>query len=224
MLEMNISLPTSNLPIRKVMARLFQSYVYTKLEPKEHKGYSHPNGKVFKAMNFKIVYTGNKIKIKYSALDKDNEKKVAMAILSEGIKLGDIHITNTEISLIDRTQKITSPCKVGGFIAAAIKDGTSNQKIYLEPKTHKFQEIIRTNTLQKYRALTGKEYAHKLYIALLSQQPKPHIFHYNRGVIKAWYGVYKIEADKDMLRMILDTGIGAHAMQGLGFVEILQRE
>ncbi len=31
----------------------------------------------------------------------------------------------------------------------------------------------------------------------------------------------KIEADRALLGMILDTGIGAHAMQGLGFVEVL---
>ncbi len=224
MLEISAKIPTRNLPIRRVLPKLFQSYVYNQLDPKEHEGYPHPNGKKFKSMNFKIAYIGNEIKIKYSALDKENEKKVAMAILREGLKLGEIHIANTEISLIDRTQKITSPCKVKGFIAAAIKDGTSNKKIYLEPKTHKFQEIIHTHTLQKYRALTGKEYPYELRITLLSQQPKPRIFHYNRGSIKAWHGVYEIKADEEMLAIILNTGIGAHAMQGLGFVEVLQTD
>ncbi len=221
MLTINAKLPTKRLPIRRVMAKLFQAFVYHQLDSKEHSGYAHPNGKIFKSMNFKIIYVGDEIKINYSALDKENEKIIATAILKDGLKLGEIHIASTEISLQNRSINLTSPCKVKGFVAAAIKDGNSNKKIYLEPKSHKFQEIIHANTLQKYRALTGKEYDKELHITLLSQQPKLRIFHYNKGTIKAWHGIYKIEADEEMLRLILDTGLGAHAMQGLGFVEVL---
>ena len=54
MLIITARLPTKNLPIRRVLAKLFQSFVYNQLDPKEHAGYKHPNGKVFKSMNFKI--------------------------------------------------------------------------------------------------------------------------------------------------------------------------
>ena len=222
MLTINAKLPTKRLPIRRVMAKLFQAFVYHQLDPKEHSGYAHPNGKRFKSMNFKIIYVGNEIQINYSALDKENEKIIATAILKDGLKLGEIHIAGTEISLQNRSMNLPSPCKVKGFVAAAIKDGNSSKKIYLEPKSYKFQEIIHANTLQKYRALTGKEYEKELRITLLSQQPKPRIFHYNKAIIKAWHGIYEIEADEEMLRLILDTGLGAHAMQGLGFVEVLE--
>jgi CRISPR/Cas system endoribonuclease Cas6 (RAMP superfamily) len=37
--------------------------------------------------------------------------------------------------------------------------------------------------------------------------------------MKAWYGVYEITANADMLGMILDTGMGANCMKGLGFLE-----
>jgi len=75
MLKIKAQLPTKNLPIKKVMAKLFQSFVYTQLEDKEHDGYNHPNGKVFKAMNFKMQYIGYEILMQYAALDKENEKK-----------------------------------------------------------------------------------------------------------------------------------------------------
>ena len=78
------------------------------------------------------------------------------------------------------------------------------------------------NTIQKYEALFGKKYEGELKIKLIEQKPKERIFHYSKGVMKAWFGVYEIEADEEMLRMILDTGMGSNAMKGVGFVEIVK--
>lgn len=221
MLKIKATLPAKNLPIKRVIAKLFQSYVYTQLDDQEHDGYKHPNGKVFKAMNFKMRYSRNEISIQYAALDKENEKKVATAILKDGLKLGEIHISSTEVALENRHHDRLDTIKVGGFVCAAIKDGKSRKKIYLEPKSAKFQEIIYNNTLQKYEALFGKAYEGELKIEVANQKPDARTFFYNKGVMKAWYGVYKIEADEELLRMVLDTGMGAHAMQGMGFVERL---
>lgn len=222
MLYIKARIPTKNLPIKKVLAKLFQSFVYSCLDDKEHKGYKHFNGKVFKSMNFKITYRDYDLEIKYTALDKENEKKVAQKILLDGLKLGDIHITSTEISLQQRSVNYEAEMlHVKGFIAAAIKDGKSNKKIYLEPKSHKFQEIITNNTLQKYEALYGKTYMGNFKVEVLNQQLKERIFFYNKGIIKAWNATYKIKADKDIQELILNTGVGAHTMQGLGFVEVL---
>ncbi|SFV60281.1 CRISPR repeat RNA endoribonuclease Cas6 [hydrothermal vent metagenome] len=173
-------------------------------------------------MNFKIAYIENEIHIKYVALDKENEKQLAQYMLMNNLKLGEIHLTNTSISIVERNSKIKSPMRVGGFVSANIKDGKSSKKIYLEPKSHKFQEIIYNSTLQKYEALFKKPYEGELKIKLIEQKPKERIFHYSKGVMKAWFGVYEIEANGDMLEMILDTGMGAKCMQGLGFLELVK--
>lgn len=222
MLIINTKLPTKNLPIRRVLAKLFQSYVYTVLDDKEHEGYKHPNGKVFKSMNFKIAYIENKIHIKYVALNPEDEKRIAQYTLLNQLKLGEIQLTQTDITVIERHSRIQSPMRVGGFVCANIKDGNSSKKIYLEPRSVKFQEIVHKNTLEKYEALFGKPYDGKLSIKLINQKPKERIFHYSKGVMKAWYGVYEIEAQEEMLRMILDTGMGANCMKGLGFLEIVK--
>lgn len=221
MLIIKAKLPTRNLPIRRVLAKLFQSYIYTILDDREHAGYTHSNGKVFKAMNFKIAYIKDEIHIKFVAIDKENEKTLAQNILLEGLKLGEIHISQTELSLIDRHQEQRTSIIVGGFICGAIKDGTSSKKIYLEPKSHKFQEIVYNNTLQKYEALFSKPYGGTLKITIINQKPRERLFHYSKGVMKAWYGVYEIEAETDILDMILDSGMGANCMKGLGFVEVI---
>jgi CRISPR-associated endoribonuclease Cas6 len=222
MLIIKTKLPTKNLPIRRVLTKLFQSYIYTALDDKEHDGYKHPNGKVFKAMNFKIRYTDNQIEAKFVALDKENEKRLAEYILYNDLKLGKIHLNNTSVGILKRHSEISSPMRVGGFVNANIKDGKlSKRKIHLEPKSDKFQEIIHKNTIEKYEALFGELYSGNLKIKLIEQKPRERIFYYSRGVIKAWYGVYEISGDEDILRMILDTGIGANCMKGVGFVELV---
>jgi CRISPR-associated endoribonuclease Cas6 len=223
MLTIKTKLPTKNLPIRRVISKLFQSYIYTALDDKEHHGYKHPNGKVFKAMNFKIAYIDNEIHAKYVALNPENEKKIAEYILYNNLKLGEIHLSNTVVGITERNSKIKSPMRVGGFVSSAIKDGKlSKKKIYLEPKSDKFQEIVHRNTLEKYEALFGKPYRGELKIKLIEQKPRERIFHYSKGVIKAWFGVYEIEGDEDILQMILDTGMGANCMKGVGFLELVR--
>lgn len=221
MLEINARLPVKNLPIRRVLPKLFQSYVYKQLPEKEHRGYQHPSGKLFKSMNFMIAYRDYDLVIKYVALNKEHEKRIAQAVLLDGLKLGEIHIAGTELSLRNRHTKVSEKISAKGYVAAAIKDGKSNKKIYLEPRTHKFQEIIRNHTLQKYEALFGKSYTGVLEIKLLHQAKRARRFFYNKGAIEVWHGVYEIEAEEEMLKLILDTGIGAHAMQGVGFVEVV---
>jgi CRISPR-associated endoribonuclease Cas6 len=223
MLTIKTKLPTKNLPIRRVISKLFQSYIYTALDDKEHHGYKHPNGKVFKAMNFKIAYIENEIHAKYVSLDQKNEKKLAEYMLYNGLKLGEIHLTNTSVGITERNSKIKSPMRVGGFVSSAIKDGKlSKKKIYLEPKSDKFQEIVHRNTLEKYEALFGKKYQGELKIKLIEQKPRERTFHYSKGVIKAWFAVYEIEGDESILRMILDTGMGANCMKGVGFLELVR--
>lgn len=214
-------MPSKNLPVRRVLAKLFQSYVYKHLPAKEHQGYKHPSGKVFKSMNFKILYKDYNLIIKYVSHNKNYERRIAEAVLIDGLKLGEIHIASTELSLHNREIELGKKIKVQGYVAAAIKDGHSNKKIYLEPKTHKYQEIIHKHTEQKYQALFGKPYEGDLKIKLLYQSRKPKRFFYNKGAIVVWHGVYEIEAEEKMLKLILDTGLGAHAMQGVGFVEVV---
>ena len=221
MLIINAKLPTFNLPIKRVLPKLFQSFVYKAIDEKqEHDGYKHPNGKVFKSMNFKVNYKGNNLLIYYTALNKDHEKKVAKKILFDGLELGKIHISSIEISF-KRREVLENFIRIGGFVVAAIKDGKSSKKIFLEPKSEKFQEIVKNHTIQKYEALFNKPYEGEFFLKTIAQKPHPKIFFYEKLPIKAWYGVYDIKASKEMLDLILNTGLGAHSMQGVGFVKVI---
>lgn len=222
MIEITTELPTINLPIKKVLAQLFQAYIYTALDDIEHEGYRHPNGKRFKSMNFKISYRGNRIEAKFVALDPKNEEKLAQHALYN-FKLGDLKLNRTSISIKNRNYNISSYIKVGGFISINTKDKTSkNGKRYLEPKDSEFIEKLQINTIQKYETLFKKPYMGELKIELLDQKPKPIFSYYKKGAIKVWYGVYRIKGEKEILEMILNTGMGANCMKGVGFVELFE--
>ncbi|RUM66257.1 MAG: CRISPR-associated protein Cas6, partial [Sulfurimonas sp.] len=75
---------TSKLKIRKVMSRLFQSFIYSVIGEKEHTGYQHSSGKVFKSTAFRIRYFDHEFTIEFTALNKEYEKQLAMAILQDG--------------------------------------------------------------------------------------------------------------------------------------------
>jgi len=223
MLLIKATLPTENLPIRRVLARLFQSFVYNALTQQEEEISIAKDGKVFKTMNFKIIYHSNMIHINYAALDKQHETFIAQKILRDGLQLGKIHISKTALSVKEHHLEERSTIRVGGFICTNIKDSISNKKVYLEPKTTQFQAILHKNTLEKYEALFNQRYTQELKIKLVAQKPKERIFYYSKGVMIAWYGVYEIEATSEMLRMILDTGMGGNCMKGLGFVEPIKK-
>lgn len=224
MLLIKATLPTENLPIRRVLSRLFQAFVYNVLTQKEEAISIAKDGKSFKTMNFKIIYHSNMIHINYVALDKQHEAFIAQKILKDGLHLGKIHISQTALSVKEHYLQDRSTIRVGGFICTNVKDNASNKKVYLEPKESQFQAILHKNTIEKYEALFKQPYTQELKIKLIAQKPKERVFYYSQGVMIAWYGVYEIEATSEMLRMILDTGMGGNCMKGLGFVEPIKED
>ncbi len=100
MLHIEATTATNNLKIRRSMARLFQAYLYTILPSKEHNGYIHQaTGKRFKSTNFRIIYHDNKFNIFFTSLNLDYEQSVAINILKNSLKLGDVRLSDVKVSL-----------------------------------------------------------------------------------------------------------------------------
>jgi len=211
---------TDKLKIRKVMSRLFQSFIYSILGAQEHEGYRHPSGKVFKTTAFRIRYFENKFTIEFTALNKEHEKELAMAILQEGLKLGAIHFADTTVSIIERTTQ-QSVLHVKAYVCAAIKNRATNQKVYLQPGDAKHNSIITNHSLQKFETLLKKPYDGTLAITVPWQAPRFKRFYYEKGTVDVWLARYEIEAEQEMLNLLLNTGLGAESMKGLGFLEVI---
>ena len=220
MLHITARVPTAKLKIRRSMSRLFQAFCYVHLPQKEHEGYRHSSGKRFKSTNFRIRYFDDRFEIDFVALDEEYEQLLAMAILKNGLRLGEVHIAETTVSLQQR-QIPEGDLLVRGFVCAAIKNRLTGQKIFLEPGDSRHTEIITANALQKHEALLGRPYGKELVIEPVWQSPKPHTFWYEKTPYVAWDAKYKISADDDMKRLLLQTGMGSDTMKNLGFLEII---
>jgi len=212
---------TKKLLIRKSMAKLFQSFVYSKLPAIEHLGYQSKSGKVFKSMNFKIEYKENEFIIFYSALNKKYEELIALEILQNGLKLGEVKFPSITLEVIQReVDENINELNVRGYVVAAMKNKLTGKKIYLQPGDPRHNELITKHTLDKYQTLLQKEYKGKLEIIPTWQSPKEKVFYYDKGKTIAWLATYTIKANSLMLNLILNTGLGAESMQNLGFVEV----
>jgi len=205
------------------MSKLFQSFLYSHLPKKEHKGYESSAGKLFKSVNFRICYFDDRFEMDFTALDKSYEQMVAIEILKNGLKLGGIYFAETTVGFIDRKLgEDATKMVVCGDVCAAIKNRITGKKIFLEPGDSRHTEIITNHTLQKFEALLGKPYTKELLIEPLWQSLKPKTFWYEKTPYIAWFTKYKIQADSQMLNLLLDTGLGGDSMKNLGFLEIVE--
>ena len=210
---------TDKLKIRRSMSRLFQAFIYSIIPSKEHQGYKHTSGKIFKSTNFRIRYFDSRFEIDFTSRNKEYEKTVAMQILKEGLKLGAVHFADTTVSIVERhTDK--RELIASGFVCAAIKNNVTGKKIFLEPGEAKHNTIITNHSLQKYETLTGKAYEGDLKIDVLKQQDEGRFFYYGNTPYKAWFATYRITAEVEMIDLLLDTGLGGDSMKNLGFLEL----
>ena len=106
---------------------------------------------------FRIRYFDHEFTIEFTALNKEYEKQLAMAILQDGLKLGAVHFADTTISIIERATN-ENILHVKGYVCAAIKNPATNKKVYLQPGDEKHNTIITNHSLQKFETLFGKPY------------------------------------------------------------------
>ena len=223
MLIISAKTPTQNLPIKRSMSKLFQSFLYVHIPSNEHKGYISKSGKTFKSMNFFISYQDNFFKILFTALDEKYEQSIALEILKNGLKLGEVHISSISVEIVKReVEDGINEIEVQGYICASIKNPLTKRKIFLEPGDKRHTEIITNHSLEKYETLLGSSYDKDLLIAPLWQSYKPMIFWYEKTPYTTWKARYKIYADSSMLNLLLKTGLGGDSMKNMGFLEIVR--
>ncbi|NLK66345.1 MAG: CRISPR-associated protein Cas6 [Campylobacteraceae bacterium] len=221
MLIIKSRVPSKNLQIYKGLSQLIQGFLYSNLPAKEHVGYRHSSGKVFRKTNFCFSYFDGNLEIKFTALEKELEEQLAINVLKNGLKLGEIHLLDTAINLSEhRTEK--TEAKLKGYAACNVK-GFLDKKVFLEPIDSRHLEIMTTNLLQKYETFYGSSYNGELEIELLWQDfERFRKFYYgnNKNYMKAWLGIWSMKADNELINLALSTGLGSGVMSyGCGFME-----
>lgn len=228
MLIINSKLPTANIKVAKILPELIQGFIYHNLPESEHVGYRHKTGKIFKKTNFDFSLRGLSLRIRFTSYEPKFEELIAMEILKNGLKLGEIHLLDTCISISSHRVGDLDGGSVllKGYVACAIQ-GLLGYKIYLEPQDSRHLEMMKTNALQRFETIKGYEYGGEFELNLKWQNLyKPILFYYgnNNAPMRAWQAIWEIKASSEMINLMLDTGVGGGCMSvGTGFLEVAEK-
>lgn len=73
----------------KNLTKHIQGYLYSLLPEREHEGYEFRPGRNFKKTNFDYKLTKNNLTIRFSSIDPELEKAVAMGAIKKGVNIAD---------------------------------------------------------------------------------------------------------------------------------------
>ncbi|MBE3606911.1 CRISPR-associated protein Cas6 [Campylobacter sp. RM13119] len=226
MVVIDSKLPTTNLKITKILPELIQGFIYHHLPASQHVGYKHEKtGKIFKKTNFDYRLKGADLRVRFTAFEPKFEELIAMAVLKNGLNLGEIHLTGSTVSLqrhrVDGADLATVLLK--GNVVCALK-GLLGHKVYLEPQDSRHLEMMKKNALERFETLCGREYEGEFELNLKWQNlESPLYFYYgnNKMPVRAWPAVWEVRASSEMINLMLDTGVGSGCMSfGVGFLEV----
>lgn len=211
----------------KSLARLIQGYLYSLLPEREHEGYEFRPGKNFKKTNFDYKLTKNNLTIRFSSIDPELEKAVALGAIKNGVKLAD-SIGQDVIIETPPTNTLSNHVIVSGHVICSYSGLLKKRKkFYLEPQNPQHLEIMKKNALQRFETFMGKKYEGPFEVTLLKQSENPRLYFYgdNKEPAKSWYAKWKIEASPELINIILGGGVGSGCMNyGAGFLEVKEEK
>ena len=205
----------------KNLTQLIQGYLYSLLPEREHEGYEFCPGRNFKKTNFDYKLTKNNLTIRFSSIDSELEKAVAMGVIKKGVRLGN-SIGQDVLLETPATNTSSSHIIVSGHVICSCR-GLLDRKFYLEPQNPQHLEIMKRNALQRFETFMGKKYEGPFEVTLLEQSNNAKLYFYgnNKEPAKSWHAKWEIEAAPELINIILGGGVGSGCMNyGAGFLEL----
>lgn len=205
----------------KKLTTLIQGYLYSLLPEREHEGYEFRPGRNFKKTNFDYKLTKNNLTIRFSSIDPELEKAVAMGVIKKGVRLGN-SVGQDVLLETPATNTLSSHVIASGHVICSCR-GLLDRKFYLEPQNPQHLEIMKTNALQRFETFMGKKYEGPFEVTLLEQSNNAKLYFYgdNKEPAKSWHAKWDIKASPELINIILGGGIGSGCMNyGAGFLEL----
>jgi len=228
-------------PIPAHYNHLLQSFIYRNLSPRVSEKL-HQSGFSFGKRQFRL-FVFSKI---FGSFKREGEnllykgdiffwvasplveilESFASGILRHKLKLGSSHyqILSVEVGF-DKPFPGNILIKTLSPITSYSTVFTSDQKrktYYFSPFEKDFSRICGDNLLKKYKILKGRSFHIPGGFSLTPEKvskKNEHIIMYKGTVIKAWSGIYRLEAPPELMEIAFDCGLGAKNSQGFGMIE-----
>ncbi len=168
---------------------------------------------------FKIVIS--------SALKQFIEEIGNEMLKREYFKIGRNRVRVNSVEVSDKTiendkikVKMLSPITIYSTLLRA--DG-KKKTYYYSPFEKEFSELISQNAKKKFKAFYGEDPKGDLHITPLKvSNGNQKVVFYKGTVIKGWMGMYELSGDRDLIKLVYDTGIGGKNSQGFGCLEVVE--
>jgi CRISPR-associated endoribonuclease Cas6 len=211
---------TQNLPIFDVISRLVQGFIYRKVAPYEHDGFTHSTGKIFKSSTFKFEYRrdSSDFKLLFSSLIPETEEKFAKYVAEHGLELGSIILEEQEVEY--RRREWRSNKIIFWANVLMISKTEKGRREFLKPTDEKFLPNLKNHSFQKFETLFQRDYFGGWELEILKSSEKPTKLYYNKKPYFTWGAKYQLQADPEMINMLLSSGIGGQTMKGFGMMQV----
>lgn len=151
-------------------------------------------------------------------------------VKKEKIKLGKnfFHPFGVEVCTLKKIKgpifiKTLSPITV---YSTLLSSNGRKKTYYYSPFENEFSSIIKNNLIKKVALINSTstlietdENIKFSFKPIRVSKRNEHIINFKGTVIKAWSGIYELDAPQEFLLTAFDTGLGAKNSQGFGMIE-----
>ncbi|NME96473.1 CRISPR-associated endoribonuclease Cas6 [Clostridium cochlearium] len=172
-----------------------------------------------------IITFFDKVNLIVSSLDTRFIQYLASnVIMEDNLRLGKnsvkVNKIETSYNELGNSEKIYTKSPI--TVYSTLQNADKKKTYYYSPYEEEFNELIRNNLINKYKALYNKFPQNDSFdIKLLStREPKESVLNYKGTIIKGWNGEFLIKGSKELLQIAYDAGLGSKNSQGFGCIEL----
>ncbi|KAF2955968.1 CRISPR-associated endoribonuclease Cas6 [Marinitoga sp. 38H-ov] len=130
-----------------------------------------------------------------------------------------VKISKIDYSSIIPSEKLTVVTKSAITVYSTFEKDGKKKTYYYTPYETEFNELIRKNLINKYKAFYNREPKSYNFHIKNIKNAKEVIVKYKNIVIKGWMGKFELNGDPDLIQFAYDSGIGSKNSIGFGCVE-----
>ncbi|WGS65212.1 CRISPR-associated endoribonuclease Cas6 [Marinitoga aeolica] len=225
-----------NLPIH--YNHIIQAMILKYINNKEYAEFIHDKGyeygkRKYKMYTFSRIFGEYEIKknfVKYKnqgqLIISSADNQLMMYLMDQMFKNPIIELLNQKIKItkIDYSSIIPSEellvkTKSAITVYSTFEKDKKKKTYYYSPYETEFNELIKRNLINKYKAFYGKEPKSDNFYIKQTKNPKEVISKYKNIIIKGWMGQFKLKGDPELLQFAYDSGIGSKNSIGFGCIE-----